>query len=133
MELTYKLSRRHFRRLLPMVSQLGVENLILTNARKVPKDYFGSHLFRNPSVLRGLLVEGLSQSGDVRLPKVTVSKRLKIFLEDELDELFPRDQYERIIAHPQRRKDEAGQMARMSDITANATDGSPRRILLAVG
>ena len=115
-----------------MVAQLGVENLILTNARKVPKDYFGSHLFRNPSVLRGLLVEGLSQSGDVRLPKVTVSKRLKIFLEDELDELFPRDQYERIIAHPQR-KDEAGQMARMSDITTNATDGSPRRILLAVG
>lgn len=119
-------------RLLPMVAQLGVENLILTNARKVPKDYFGSHLFRKPSVLRGLLVEGLSQSGDVRLPRVTVSKRLKIFLEDELDELFPRSQYERIIAHPQR-KDETGRMTRMSDIKVNATDGSPRRILLAVG
>ena len=42
-------------RILPMVSQLGVDQLILTNAKKVPKDYFGSHIFRKPEVLRGKL------------------------------------------------------------------------------
>ena len=49
--------------ILPMISQLGIDTLILTHTKKVPKDYFGSHLFRKPQVLRDLLVEGLTQIG----------------------------------------------------------------------
>ena len=121
-------------RILPMVAQLGIDQLILTNAMKVPKDYFGSHIFRKPEVLRGLLVEGLSQSGDIRLPKVLVTKRLKIFLEDELDDLFPPDEVVRVIAHPQRRNDESAPL-RMTDVKFPMDDvsGKPRRILVAVG
>lgn len=52
-------------RMLPMISQMGVDQLILTEARKVPKDYFGSHLFRKPELLTELLIEGLCP-GDVR-------------------------------------------------------------------
>ena len=119
-------------RILPMVSQLGVDQLILTNAMKVPKDYFGSHIFRKPEVLRGLLVEGLAQSGDVRLPKVLVTKRLKIFMEDELDDLFPPDEVVRVIAHPQRRHESAPM--RMSDVKFPMDEsGKPRRLLVAVG
>jgi len=125
-------------RILPMVSQLGVDQLILCNAMKVPKDYFGSHIFRNPQVLRGLLVEGLAQSGDVRLPKVHVTKRLKIFMEDELDELFPPDEVVRVIAHPQRRDIDGREVGpaplRMTDIDFPTDEsGKPRRLLVAVG
>lgn len=127
-------------RILPMVSQLGVDRLILTNSMKVPKDYFGSHIFRKPEVLRGLLVEGLAQSGDVRLPKVLVTKRLKVFIEDELDELFPPDEFVRVIAHPQRRQVgddiEIVESAplRMKDLKFPTDEsGKPRRLLVAVG
>ncbi|CAN0381249.1 unnamed protein product, partial [Discosporangium mesarthrocarpum] len=48
-------------RILPMVSSLGVRTLILTNASKVEKMYFGSHLLRDPGSLRAKMVEGLSQ------------------------------------------------------------------------
>jgi hypothetical protein len=34
-------------RILPMVAQLGVEHILLTNANKVPKDYFGCRILRN--------------------------------------------------------------------------------------
>ena len=87
-------------RILPMVAQIGIDHLILSTAQKVPKDYFGSHLFRKPDELRRHLVEGLCQAGDVRLPKVTIVKRLKPFLEDDLDTLFPRESVARVIAHP---------------------------------
>eukprot|EP00581_Thalassiosira_minuscula_P012137 CAMPEP_0183713490 /NCGR_PEP_ID=MMETSP0737-20130205/8316_1 /TAXON_ID=385413 /ORGANISM="Thalassiosira miniscula, Strain CCMP1093" /LENGTH=370 /DNA_ID=CAMNT_0025942275 /DNA_START=33 /DNA_END=1145 /DNA_ORIENTATION=- len=117
-------------RILPMVAQLGIDQLVLTNARKVPKDYFGSHIFRKPEVLRGLLVEGLAQSGDVTLPNVTVTKRLKIFMEDEFDEMFPPGEVARVIAHPQR-KDVVDRQKRMTDVEFPAD--KPRRILVAVG
>jgi RsmE family RNA methyltransferase len=93
-------------RLLPMISQLGVKDLILISAQKVPRDYFGSHLFRKPNELRRLLVEGLCQAGDVRIPHVRVVHRLKPFLEDgELDALFPLHSFARVIAHPFRSSD----------------------------
>ena len=120
-------------RILPMISQLGVDQLVLSNAKKVPKDYFGSHIFRKPEVLRGMLVEGLAISGDVQLPNVTVTKRLKIFIEDELDALFPREEYARVIAHPRRKGDIDERVElRMSDIRFPTSNG-PKRILVAVG
>jgi RsmE family RNA methyltransferase len=68
--------------------------------------------------VRPRLIEGLEQAGDTRLPEVTVERRLKPFIEDELDEKFP--DTHRLLAHP-----EAGE-----SITA-----SPGRqpTLLAVG
>lgn len=50
-----------------MISQMGVDHLVLVAAKKVPKDYFGSHLFRRPEELRRLLIEGLCQCGEVRI------------------------------------------------------------------
>jgi 16S rRNA (uracil1498-N3)-methyltransferase len=93
-------------RILPMVSQMGVEHLVLTNARKVPKDYFGSHLIRDDNAkrqenLNERLMEGLTQSGDVRLPQVHIVRKLHEFLDQgDLDRLFPRSDYVRLVAHP---------------------------------
>jgi RsmE family RNA methyltransferase len=116
-------------RMLPMISQMGVEMLVLTEARKVPKDYFGSHLFRKPQLLTKLLVEGLCQSGDVQLPRVIITRNLSNFLNDELDGLFPANEYARAIAHPQRPR--GGNILKLRDVSFPSM--SSRRLLVAVG
>lgn len=118
-------------RMLPMISQMGVDHLVLTGARKAPKDYFGSHLFRKPEALRERLIEGLCQAGDVRLPKLHTVKNLKWFFEDDLDRLFPADEYARVLAHPQRPGQTTSPM-RMGDV--KFPPGSERpKIVVAVG
>lgn len=42
------------------------------------------------------------QSGDTVLPEVVVARRLKVFLEDDLERLFPKDRWVRTVAHPTR-------------------------------
>lgn len=117
-------------RLLPMISMMGINHLILTSAQKVPKDYFGSHLFRKPNEIRKLLIEGLCQAGDVKIPSVTVVNRLKPFLEDDLENMFPRDEWARVISHPLRKQqgnnDELNnQVIRMDDIKFPLKSSSP--------
>jgi len=119
-------------RMLPMIAQMGVDQLVLTGATKVPKDYFGSHLFRKPELITDKLVEGLCQAGDVRLPKLWIRKNLRDFMAQELDVLFPRDEYARVIAHPQRGDDDdASTTSRMRDVVFPCNDD--KRILLAIG
>ena len=123
-------------RMLPMISQMGVEHLILTDARKVPKDYFGSHLFRsNPQQpphqqLYNKLIEGLCQSGDVQMPQVHLVHHLNQFLNDNLDQLFPLSDCARAIAHPQRTN--APPLPRMRHIQFPSTS-SHRKLVVAVG
>lgn len=117
-------------RVLPMIAQMGVEHLVLAGAAKVPKDYFGSHLFRKPEQLTEKLVEGLCQAGDVRLPQLWIRKNLRDLMAQELDVLFPRNEYARVIAHPERLQQDTPVM-RMKDVTF--PKDSDKRILLAVG
>lgn len=117
-------------RMLPMISQMGVDHLVLTGAQKVPKDYFGSHLFRKPEVLRERLIEGLCQAGDVCLPKVHIAKNLAMFLDNELDSLFPTTEYARVLAHPQRLTDPSEPL-RMRDVVFPAEQ--PPKMVVAVG
>jgi 16S rRNA (uracil1498-N3)-methyltransferase len=116
-------------RILPMIAQMGVDQLVLTGAKKVPKDYFGSHLFRKPEQFTEKLVEGLCQAGDVRLPQLWIRKNLRDFVAQELDVLFPKDQYARVIAHPQRVDDKS--INRMKDVVFPCD--TDKRLLLAVG
>ena len=132
-------------RLLPMITQLGIHHLILTSAKKVPKDYFGSHILRQPSTLRNLLIEGLAQCGDVQLPQITIVKHsLREFMEEELESLFPLEEVARVVAHPTRirRSVDGGEddivtttsAMRMSDIQfPNDEKNGPRQLLIAVG
>jgi 16S rRNA (uracil1498-N3)-methyltransferase len=117
-------------RMLPMISQMGVDQLILTGAKKVPKDYFGSHLFRKPELITEKLVEGLCQAGDVRLPNLWIRKNVRDFLAQELDVLFPKDEFARVIAHPQRASD-TSPAKRMKDVVFPKL--GDKRLLLAVG
>ncbi len=99
---------------LKVVSSLGVGTIVISNAAKVDKGYFGSHLFRDPFEMRNKLVEGLMQSGDTALPRVIIAKRLKVFLEDKADAIFPNGTHTRVVAHP-RRINEAS-IPRMSEV-----------------
>ncbi len=107
------------RRLWAQLAALGVGQVILTNAEKVERDYFDTHLLR-PEGYRPLLLEGLQQARDTRVPVVSVHKQFRKLIESDLDALFPAGR--RIVAHP-------GAEASIS----SALGRTPDRVLLAVG
>eukprot|EP00977_Amphora_coffeiformis_P011831 scaffold2903_cov170-Amphora_coffeaeformis.AAC.8 len=133
-------------RMLPMICQLGVDHIVLTSAAKVPRDYFGSHLFRKDAstgqrtTLRQRLVEGLCQVGvDVRLPQITIVRNFHSFLQHDLDRFFPRDVYARVLAHPERVQQQqctnesgSSKSSRRFDETVQFPNAD-RRIVVAVG
>ncbi len=103
------------RKVLPAAASLGVDRIVLVNAARVEKSYFESRVLE-PESIRELLLLGLEQARDTRLPEVLVRERFRPFVEDEIDALWPLAQ--RLIAHPGAR-------------AAPARD--PRRVALAVG
>ena len=113
------------RRLWAQIAALGVGRIVLTNAERVERDYFDAHIL-TPACYRPLLVEGLQQARDTRLPAVSIHKRFKVLLEDELDGLCePRGL--RVVADPSARTAVADAVA---DRRRAGRDG---RVLLAVG
>ncbi|MEW5848820.1 MAG: RsmE family RNA methyltransferase [Myxococcota bacterium] len=76
------------KRLWAQVAALGVHNVVITNAAKVERNYFDTHWLR-PEVYGPLLVEGLQQAGDTRLPRVTVARVFRPLIEDRIGELCP--------------------------------------------
>lgn len=74
------------RRLWAQLAALGVGRIILTNADKVERPYFDTH-YLNPECYRPLLIEGLQQARDTRLPEVSIHRRFKVLVEDEIDRL----------------------------------------------
>lgn len=107
------------RRLWAHLAALGVGHIILTNAEKVERDYFDTHLLR-PEGYRPLLLEGLQQARDTRVPLVSVHKQFRKLIESELDGLCPVGR--RIVAHP------AGGVS-----VTRALNGTTDRVLLAIG
>ncbi len=110
-------------RLWSQLAALGLGRIVLVNAAKVERCYFDSHALR-PEVSTPRLIEGLQQARDTRLPEVLVRRRLKPFVEDELEALFPAGL--RLIADP-------GGPRRVGDFFPAAGGRSPARVLLAVG
>jgi RsmE family RNA methyltransferase len=75
------------RRLWAQLAALGVGRIVLTNAERVERNYFDTHVL-TPACYRPLLIEGLQQARDTRLPRVSIHRRLKVLIEDEIDGLF---------------------------------------------
>ena len=108
------------RRLWAQIAAMGVGQIILTNAERVERNYFDTHVL-TPDCYRPLLVEGLQQARDTRLPRVSIHRQFKVLVEDELDRLFPAGL--RLVADP-------------AASTSAASVGRVRtgeRVLLAVG
>ncbi len=85
------------RRMWAPLASLGVGHIALTNAWRVERNYFDTHLFR-PEVYEPLLKQGLEQAGHTCLPRVSVHKRLVALMEDDLEDLFSPGV--RLMAHP---------------------------------
>jgi RsmE family RNA methyltransferase len=75
------------RRVWAQLAALGVGQIILTNAARVERHYFDTHILTE-GVYRPLLIEGLQQARDTRLPIVSIHRQFKVLLEDRLDTLF---------------------------------------------
>jgi len=107
------------RRLWAQIAALGVGQIILTNAERVERHYFDTHIL-TPGSYRPLLIDGLQQARDTHLPAVSVHRQFKVLVEDRLDALFSGL---RVVADPAARRS-LGEVVRES---------SEARTLLAIG
>ena len=108
------------RRLWAQIAAIGVGQIILTGAERVERYYFDTHVL-TLECYRTLLVEGLQQARDTRLPKVSIHQQFRVLVEGRLDGLFGRGL--RLVADPAAAR-QAGAVVRES---------SDERVLLAIG
>ena len=108
------------RRLWAQLAALGVGRILLTNAWKVERVYFDTHVLE-PETYRPLLIEGLQQAQDTRLPEVSIHRQFKVLVEDDLDTLCPSSV--RLLADP-------GAALRLNELIFPNPE---MRVLLAVG
>jgi RsmE family RNA methyltransferase len=108
------------RRLWAQLASLGVGQIILTNAERVERHYFDTHVITEASY-RPLLIEGLQQARDTRLPAVSVHRQFRILVEDHLDRLF--EDGSRLVADP-------SGTASIASVVAHRPD---ERVLIAIG
>ena len=108
------------KRLWAQLAALGVGRIILTNAERVERPYFDTHVL-DPDVYRPLLIEGLQQARDTRVPLVSIHRQFRVLVEDDMD-LMAGDA-RRILADP----------GPHPGAGAVIGSGHPGRILLAVG
>ena len=108
------------RRLWAQIAALGVGQIILTNAEKVERNYFDTHVL-SPESYRPLLIEGLQQARDTRLPAVSIHRQFRVLVEDQLDALV--GPALRVVADPSVSK----------ALSQVVPAGAPQRLLLAIG
>ena len=108
------------RRLWAQLAAIGIGRIIVTNASRVERDYFDTHILTENGY-RPLLIEGLQQARDTRLPQVSIHRQFRILVEDQLDALFPSGA--RLVADPSGRTSIANALAGSDD----------ERVLLAIG
>ncbi|MCI5208255.1 MAG: 16S rRNA (uracil(1498)-N(3))-methyltransferase, partial [Candidatus Electrothrix sp. ATG2] len=106
-------------RILKQATVLGVRRFHLIRSAKVEKSFFQTPVLE-PEKIKRLLVEGLAQAVDTRLPEVLVHHRFKPFVQDVVPTLTGHG----LLAHP--------------DIGATLPEVFPgrakqKKILLAIG
>ena len=85
------------RRILRTVAEMGLAELHLINSYRVEKSYWHTPALSDESV-RGYFLEGLAQARDTMLPSLSLHKRFKPFVEDEMPELIAGQRS--VLAHP---------------------------------
>jgi RsmE family RNA methyltransferase len=89
---------KQLKRILPALASIGVDRIVLLNAARVEKSYFDSKVLAGDNVAR-LFDLGLAQGCDTVRPTLTIARRFRPFVEDELDG-FAGDAA-RLVAHPE--------------------------------
>lgn len=108
------------RRLWAQLAALGVGQIILTNAERVERPYFDTHVLAE-ACYRPLLIEGLQQARDTWLPTVSIYRQFKVLVEDRLDTLFSGGV--RLAADPRG----------TSSVGAAVGEHTDQRVLIAIG
>jgi len=108
------------RRLWAQLAAMGVGRVMLTNAARVERNYFDTH-WLSSMTYEPLLIEGLQQARDTRLPVVSIHRQFRPLIEDELGTATPETL--RITAHP-------GVGGPLGD---QVRERAPQRVLLAIG
>ena len=85
------------KRILQAVAAMGVKRIVLIHTWRVEKSFWESPTLESASV-REQLILGLEQARDTVLPEVTVRRRFKPFVEDELPALV--GDTRALLAHP---------------------------------
>lgn len=108
------------RRLWAQLAALGVGQILLTNAARVERQYFDTHVLA-ADCYRPLLIEGLQQARDTRLPEVSIHRQFRVLIEDVLDGRFREGC--RVVAQP----------GAETPLDSALRTRKPERVLLAVG
>tara|TARA_B100000446_G_scaffold46105_4_gene42225 strand:+ start:11634 stop:12272 length:639 start_codon:yes stop_codon:yes gene_type:complete len=85
------------KRILQTVSTMGVKELILINSYRVEKSFWQTPFLETQKIEEQLTL-GLEQGVDTRMPSVTLEKRFKPFVEDQLPDLCKHKRA--LVAHP---------------------------------
>jgi len=117
------------RRLWAQLAALGVGRIMLTNAARVERQYFDTHVLA-PAHVRPLLIEGLQQARDTRLPNVTIHRQFRVLIEDDLDALA--GDIIRLVTHPAT-SPSMHTAVRQALTRSGDTAPADRRLLIAVG
>ncbi len=109
------------RRVLAQAATFGANHIFLINSNRVEKSFFSSAALRPEKMERNLL-DGLEQASATALPAVSIHKRFRPFVEDELPKHLP--DYDHLgVAHP-------GVASRINDVTPPGKIGNT---LIAIG
>jgi len=85
------------KRILQTCATMGVKHIIFINSYRVEKSYWQTPLLKEQNIQEQLIL-GLEQAKDTILPKVTLAKRFKPFVEDELEGISANSK--KLISHP---------------------------------
>ena len=107
-------------RILKQATVLGVKTFHLIRSEKVQKSYFQSNVLEELSI-RNLLLQGLEQAVDTRLPEVHVHHRFRPFVEDVVPKMSPGSF---LLAHPE---------ANLTLPDIYQKNGLEREVTLAIG
>ncbi len=118
------------RRLWAQLAALGVGRIMLSNAERVERNYFDTHVLE-AAVYRPLLIEGLQQARDTWLPRVTVHRQFRVLVEDHLAGLS--NAGVRLVADPSGGLSVREAVVAEAGPDAGADGRRARRVLLAIG
>jgi 16S rRNA (uracil1498-N3)-methyltransferase len=85
------------KKVLQAVTAMGVKRIVLMATWRVEKSFWSSPVL-GPEALRTQMVLGLEQAGDTVLPQISMRRRFKPFVEDEVPDLIPNTRA--LVAHP---------------------------------
>lgn len=86
-----------FKRILMDLTTMGVKEIYIIKTWRVEKSFFNSPALEEES-LRETMILGLEQAKDTILPKVTIKKLFRPFIEDEIQKIIKETRA--IVAHP---------------------------------